>query len=257
MWNVERKRAPIIRTMDVWHVDLALGPRAIEREARLLDAGEHARLARLRGEPLRRRFIASHAALRRILAARLRRRAEDLRFWHEPAGRPRLRPEAGTAPVSLHFSLSHAGDHALVAVSGQRPVGIDLECEPAPPSLADDLRPHLAPVERDALARLHPSGRARAACRCWVRKEALAKAAGCGLAGDLSRLAVSCGDEARLIASDWPGIEAGAWSLASLDRPGLWVAAVATHGPRPQPRLHAWRWDAIEATGSAPARPPA
>lgn len=242
--------------MDVWHVDLALSPRAIEREARLLDAQELARASRLRGPLLQRRFIAAHAALRRILGARLHQPPQALTFWHEPSGRPRVSaggPHSSAGRSAPHFSLSHAADHALVAVCTTSPVGIDLETDPLAPDLVQDLQSHLAPSERAELATLPATHRPRAACRCWVRKEALLKALGCGLAGDLSRLAVSVGEEARLLSSTWPGLEPASWSLVSLDWPGHWIAALAVAGGPPRVRRHRWDWCPEDAAVAVPS----
>ena len=46
-------------------------------------------------------------------------------------------------------------------------------------------------------------------------------------------------------------------TLAGIFQVNTWVAAVATRGPCPEPRLHAWRWDDVEAAGSTDAGPPA
>jgi 4'-phosphopantetheinyl transferase len=91
-------------------------------------------------------------------------------------GRPRL---IATAAVRhpAHVSLARAGDLSVVAVTDAGPVGIDVEAEGA------------AGFAGFADVALHPGERASTAddpTRAWVRKEALLKAYGLGLAVDPS-----------------------------------------------------------------------
>lgn len=84
--------------------------------------------------------------------------------------------------TNVHFSLSHAGDRVMAAVS-DRPVGCDVE-QTVP---IDDAvcRRALSAVELSHLATL-PSGveRNREFCRLWTRKESYLKATGRGFSSD-------------------------------------------------------------------------
>jgi 4'-phosphopantetheinyl transferase len=128
-------------------------------------------------------------------------------------GRPVLLPTAAVRrPV--HVSVARAGDLSVVAISAARPVGVDVEPVDAAgfPGF-DDVALH--PDERAAT----PAERTRA----WVRKEALLKAYGLGLAVDPRHVRL---DDHGLAGWDSPEPEPGPVRLRDLDVPGH-VAAVA------------------------------
>lgn len=138
-----------------------------------LSASERARAAALRGEPLRRRYVASHAALRRLLAALVGGHPGALPLAAGPNGKPLL-------PGGPHFSLSHSGDVGLVAIDPACEVGVDVEpIRPVPE--ADEIAARwFAPEERAALRAAGADG-GTAFARLWTRREAWLKALGVGL----------------------------------------------------------------------------
>jgi 4'-phosphopantetheinyl transferase len=227
--------------MQIWHVDLRLDRGTFHRAWALMDPQERARCDRLANSTLRHRYAAAHAGLRRVLAHRLRCSPAQILLAREPGGKPRLRPGPGRP---LHFSLSHAGDHGLVAMSAAHPVGIDVELLPPPPGLAADLASQLSPDESQALASLPPSARGLAALRCWVRKEALLKASGHGLARAPAALSVSWDETPRLLGSALAQYEPGRWQLAALEQRGAWTAAAAWAGAPETVRWLRWPQDA-------------
>lgn len=227
--------------VEVWHVPLRIPAAAVARWRPALDAGQRAQARRLRHPLLRRRAAAAQAALHALLARRLGCEASALRLARGAFGKPHLtHPEAGRG---LHFNLSHSGDHALVALAAEGPVGVDIEVLDPRVSL-EDLLPAFTAAERAEIGAAPLAERRWHAWRCWVRKEAVLKALGCGLAGGLDRFVVSTGEAACIVAGDLPGLAPGRWQLAPLDRPGQWAAAVAWQGPSAAPMLRPWRWDA-------------
>lgn len=160
-------------------------------------------------------------------------------------GVPRVvRADGGPVP---HLSLSRARDLVVVALAGS-PVGVDVEPVTATPPdrgvvLADDEQP--APEPHGLL-------------RSWVRKEAVLKAAGTGLAVDPRTLRVddragvprvrrtpAPGDPARgpTAASDPLDVAPGhGWWLRDLDLGPTHLVAVALRtGRRTTPTLDAAR----------------
>lgn len=122
-------------------------------------------------------------AMRAILATYLDTTVESLEIEVTSEGRPHLRGNP------LHFNLSHSWDIALVAVSRESPVGIDLE-HPREFRAADRLARRIC-SEREyaSLQRLGdpPGGTPEAQrqlLRLWVRKEAFLKGTGEGLSRD-------------------------------------------------------------------------
>jgi 4'-phosphopantetheinyl transferase len=131
----------------IWHADLAAAEAPAPDE---LPAAEWERAERLLPARARERWPVARWVLRRILARYVEESPGRIELRLERRGKPAL---AG-GPAPLHFNLSHSGDLALVAVSGEREVGIDVE--------------------------MHGT-RAASFYSDWVRKEAIAKCLGVGL----------------------------------------------------------------------------
>ncbi|MGY0491001.1 4'-phosphopantetheinyl transferase family protein [Streptomyces sp. WG-D5] len=199
--------------------DGAGGPGA-RADVGVLDAEERRRAAAFRFDRHRVRYVAAHVALRTVLGERLGRAPGAVRFTRLPCpgcggphGRPALADAAGP-----HFSLSHSGDLALVALA-DAPVGADVEELPAPEA-AEDLTAVLHPRERAELAALADPGERRlGVARAWVRKEAYLKGLGTGL---------SRGTEHDYVGTrpGSPGAPDG-WSLYDVPVPHGYTAAVA------------------------------
>ncbi|MDQ2630079.1 MAG: hypothetical protein M3Y75_03750 [Actinomycetota bacterium] len=69
------------------------------------------------------RLANSPGALRQVLAVYLDRPPEQIRLEEGEQGKPRLEDPR----VGLRFNLGHSGEIALVAVSGESEVGVDVE----------------------------------------------------------------------------------------------------------------------------------
>jgi 4'-phosphopantetheinyl transferase len=170
----------------LWHVHVPVEPHAWARLAPSLAHDERERALRYHRDEDRLRFAATRVALRAQLGNVAGISPLDLRFGREPHGRPML-----DGHPHLSFNVSHAGSHALIAISAARRVGVDIE--PLDPLL--DWRPLIGLVCSDdecvALARCKEESLCRAAfLRCWTAKEALLKALGLGITQALRDLAV-------------------------------------------------------------------
>jgi 4'-phosphopantetheinyl transferase len=159
-----------VEGVEVWVLDLA---RARPPDPSELSESEVARGSRRVSEIDRRRFAASHAALRRLLAAQTGMEPGRLRFEEGPHGRPAL-------PGGPAFSMAHSGDLWLCAISRERELGIDGEQLREVPEARDIAERWFTPTERLRLHSEEASGREDAFLRGWVRKEAFLKALGVG-----------------------------------------------------------------------------
>jgi 4'-phosphopantetheinyl transferase len=208
----------------VWRVDYRR-VEPLDRAARALSQSERDRAARFHREADRRRYVAAHAALRDVLGRCLALAPERLVFELGEHGKPFLRD----AP-SLQFNLSDTDGLALIAVAGDRPLGVDVERHRDDPTLLDVADKFFSPGEVHALRGVDPEGRLGAFFRIWTRKEAFIKAIGEGLARDLDSFDVSLdpGGGACLLATRPDPEEARLWALFDLDAgPGLSAALVA------------------------------
>ena len=125
----------------------------------------------------RRRSVAAWLLLRQMLTER-GLDADLLTITENEFGKPAFDSAPG-----VHFSLSHAGDRVMVAVSDAE-VGCDVErIVPIDDGM---MKMALAETERASLAAFSGAARDRAFIRLWVRKESYLKAVGRGLDFDLS-----------------------------------------------------------------------
>jgi len=193
----------------------------------LLDDQERARGARFVFERDSRRYVAAHAALRRLLGQRLERAPETLRFEVGAFGKPRLLGEPGCT-----FSLSHSGDHALV-VTADGGVGVDLEQLRALPDIDALARQCLTERERFHFDATPAAERELSLLRAWTRKEACLKALGTGLQVEPAsfeagldtreqRVLIDCGQGTRELV------------VRSFEPLSGWVAALAWAPDRPK-----------------------
>ncbi|MGW6982371.1 4'-phosphopantetheinyl transferase superfamily protein [Streptomyces sp. NPDC054932] len=178
---------PTGTTAVVWSLDTTLhtvGGHPTTDADTVLDTGEREKAARLLLPGARHRYITSHLGLRILLGSYLRLPPHTVPLTRETCpccGGPHGRPAVTGSP--LHFSLSHSGDLAYIALAAH-PVGIDIEQTPDTNTVTDIIN-SLHPTETTELNALTPPERPQALARVWTRKEACLKATGTGLAQGL------------------------------------------------------------------------
>lgn len=153
--------------------------------AGMLDGAERERAAALRSPSDRRRYVAAHIGLRRLLGEATGQGADSvviLRSACTSCGRPHGKPYVEAGPS---FSLSRSGRWAVVALSTTAAVGVDIE------EVQDSAR--LAPLGETLLA---PHEDSSDLLRTWVRKEALLKATGQGLTAAMTSVRA---DDPRIV----------------------------------------------------------
>ena len=187
----------------IWRVRLNRG------KASPPTAGEAERAARFATPALRRRYLRAHAALRAILGGVT---SAKLDFALHEKGKPYLL----SAP-EIRFNLAHSREMALVAVTLNIEVGVDIERVRPLAEYAAIARRYFPPGYTE------PSG-VRDFFRHWTRFEALLKAHGAGLYG---------------AGATPPGV----WSVTELDAGRNFAAAVAVEGPLPAIRIHEYGED--------------
>ena len=228
---------------DVVHVVGICLDDAIDGAIDLLDGEERDRAARFVFDEDRRRFITSHAVTRLVLANCLGCAAESLRFSRSPFGKPRLVDPS----QDVRFSLSHAGERALLAIALGQDVGVDLEAHRAI-DVIEVARRFFGSREIEALEMLPEAERSPAFFRCWARKEAFIKALGQGLSFPLDGFEVSVADDAspQLLRACAVAPDAlNCWRIVALDAGPGYAAALAA-GPT---SWQVCRWEATPQRG--------
>ena len=197
----------------VWHATLAATPDNLAGAAKLLPATEREKTALVSSEAQRARLTLSRAWVRGILAKYLKQAAPDIAIRRSPRGKPHV--EVGEGAQPLQFSVSHAADHMLVAVALSDDVGVDLERMTRIADVERIAARFFARAEYDALLALPAPQRADAFFRAWVRKEAVVKALGTGIAGAFDAFNVSLGKDVQQ--------EIDVTGITGVDRQRLWV----------------------------------
>jgi 4'-phosphopantetheinyl transferase len=146
-----------MQTLHVWHARLDGGDWP---NAENLPVAERERAAAMHRGAARRRWVAARWALREILAGYLGRDPAGIELRFGERGKPTL----AEADRPLHFNLSHSGERALIAISEEREVGVDVQLIGSRP------------------AQFYAE---------WTRREAVAKCHGAGLWAPLPDTAVS------------------------------------------------------------------
>ncbi len=210
----------------IWQTPLQISAARRDRFYATLAPDERARAARFRFPEHRERFIAAHGALRDILSRYLNLPAGQLAFSTTPHGKPTL-----TAPdhAWLQFNLSHSGDLALVAVTRDHPVGIDVEQMLPPENYPRLVEQFFSANENAAFLALPESKRAAAFFAGWTRKEAYVKALGTGVSLPLDHFDVTMDPDApaRLLADRRHPHHVAAWSLHTFTPAPAYIASLA------------------------------
>jgi len=224
LWN-EPSELPANMGSDelhIWRADL----RSPTPDPDALSDQEQARAARFLSEPARRRYVASHLALRGILSAYLHTPPAAVPFTQLENRKPFLPNRAQVRAVS--FSLSRSEDLCLVAVASHTDIGVDIECVHKARFEAGMADQVFTPGERAALEALPPAERLRAFLLGWTRKEAYAKCIGLGLSADLFHAEVGVKPDATriqdiMVTSFMPqeGFLA-AWAARDAFHPSFW-----------------------------------
>lgn len=189
-----------------------------------LSVEEQARAARFRSEADRLRFALTRAALRSLLGAATGRAPEALVLTMGPHGKPCLANADGP-----FFNVSHSGSLALIGISRQRPIGVDIEWTRDITDMHGIAEAYFSAREHRALVALAPGEQKRAFFAIWTGKEALLKALGTGIGEGLQEFSVAPKAEAYSVLPETQSFArrlAGA-SLERLEVPENYAAAFA------------------------------
>lgn len=221
--HLERVRHALPGDVQLWRVDLDAYAEAAPLDG--LPADEHARAARFALERDGQRYLAARHALRHLLARALGHLSDNFVIEPDEFGKPHLLPRG-----SLHFNLSHSAREALIGLSRDRPIGVDIETVCPVVDAGALAAAHFAEAERAEWSRVPESQRDRTFLACWTRKEACLKALGVGVSAQLASIDVGTGPDLRVVAIQL-GADRCEMPLQSLDLPGGVVGAVALATP--------------------------
>lgn len=178
------------------------------------------------------RYIVAHGRLRQILSNCTGEHPKSLQFLMGRSGKPQL---YGVSHLQrIQFNLAHSGHLALLGVTLDADIGVDLE----------EIRPldHLTLMahywlsnrEVMELAKLQGYEQIECFYRYWTRKEALIKALGRGLTRQMSAVDVSLKSttQERMVAidSELGGDAQQLWSMCNVTPHSNFLGAVVARG---------------------------
>jgi len=210
----------------VWRVTLDIDATIVHSLFATLCATEKQRAERFYLQLHGDRFIVSRGVLRKVLASYLQIQPNEIDFSYNSHGKPSL-VVADAEP--LRFNLSHSQELALIAVTQNCNVGVDLEYIRSDFPCQEIAGRFFSPTEVAVLRSLPPHLQITAFFNCWTRKEAFIKATGKGLSLPLDKFDVSLtpGEPAKLLYTSWDESEAQRWTLQEIIPDAGYVGAIA------------------------------
>ncbi|MCX4165319.1 MULTISPECIES: 4'-phosphopantetheinyl transferase superfamily protein [Paraburkholderia] len=163
--------------VELWRLDIPQDEAALLPMRHTLDAAELQRASQFHRLVDRACFIVTRHMLRALLAARTGEPAQALQFETNAHGKPSLRDYP-----TLAFNVSHSGNQALIALSAQRMVGVDIEKLDAALDWREISEVALSADEYTQVDSMPDDVQPQMFLRCWTAKEALLKATGLGIA---------------------------------------------------------------------------
>lgn len=172
--------------IDIWIIDTNNHTSEEDFLFSLLNAEEKERALRFISKEHTFRYTVCQAKLRTILASYLSVSPESIEYRFGPYKKPYLKDSS----LKLGFNLSHSHNMALIAVSQNHEVGIDIE-KLNPATLEKSLEETIfSPKEMQNYRNTPQNGRLEAFFSAWTHKEAIVKLIGVGLYKEIKELEV-------------------------------------------------------------------
>jgi 4'-phosphopantetheinyl transferase len=163
----------------IWLISAEVDDAVLARLGSILDSEERRLAGAFRFDADRRLSIVSRAALRFLIGQYFSQRPANVRFTYGPEGKPSL--ESGV----LEFNVTNSAGLVAITISGEQPVGIDLEKTRAMDDFVAIADRHFAEREAQAMRDAAEAERLSLFFDLWTAKEAVVKGVGGGLSIDL------------------------------------------------------------------------
>jgi 4'-phosphopantetheinyl transferase len=229
-----------LREVHVWRIGLTQPHEVIQRYRKLMAANEIERADRFYFDKDRNRFTVARGVLRQLLGTYLNLDPRDVSFVYGPQGKPDLAEPHSTS--GIRFNLSHSGEIALLALSLNRDLGVDVEQIRVDFATGEIATRFFSPEECLKLEAVPADQTADAFFNCWTRKEAYIKARGEGLFIPLDSFEVTLapGEEAALLQVKAGDDSFSRWHFHALHPGAGYKGALAVEGNDHELRL--WEW---------------
>lgn len=212
------------KEIHIWTFPINATDDVVARLQRVLDAEEVQRAARFRFNHPRESFVVAHGVLRYLLGRYLKAHPSEVRFVYGSKGKPALALQS-----NIEFNLTHSGGLAVIALTLDREIGVDVEQIRSMPDREGIANRFFCVEEASEILALPQAERERAFYCCWTRKEAYIKAIGDGLSTPLDEFRVTVQPDAlaRFVHIAHDAGAAVAWMLHDLRLDPGYAAALA------------------------------
>jgi 4'-phosphopantetheinyl transferase len=223
-WH-ELESAPTLKHAEchIWSLSLRQPEERFARLEEILSLKEKQRADAFLLPAPRQQFVICRGALRVLLGAYLNREPRGFHFTQNPFGKP------GLANSDIHFNVSHSGTLALIAITRDIDIGVDIELHRPLEDMSGLAHMVFDSQDMEHWSALPQNQRTSAFYRAWTRKEAVAKAIGCGLALDFPTLRVSfiAGQPPTILEMDPSRGRIHDWTLENIATDDDYSAALA------------------------------
>ncbi len=223
--------------IDIWLCDLKTLSSEIGKFYILLSNNERERINKLKIEEKKQQYIITRGMLRQRLSLFTKIAPENFVFEYLEHGKPVLTNDAKFANIT--FNVSHSYNLALIAISQEQSIGIDIEKinhESDPLPLVTRF---FSKAEQAEFNTLSETIGAKAFCACWTRKEAFIKAIGDGVAYGLDSFDVTVDPEIQTSSINLHKAAAETWSAENLYVGNDYMACLVSNVP--DVNVRCWR----------------
>jgi len=154
-----------------------------------LSEDECERAQRLKIEEKKQQFVITRGVLRKFLSNCLNTMPEEINIFYGEHNKPYLKQQCNNQ--TIEFNISHSGNYALIALTLENKVGIDIEKVNYEIDYQSLSKRFFSEKEKEELLILDRDKQLDAFYRAWVRKESFIKATGKGIAFGLDQFSVA------------------------------------------------------------------
>jgi len=165
-------------TIDIWICQFDTQQQKLDKFYLTLSADEKQRAERYKFTEHKNHFIIFHGFMREVLARYLKIKPSDIEYTNGEKGKPYLSSQLNS---SIQFNLSHTKDIALLAISRDGDVGVDIEHLDRKTDWRGIVKRFFTEQEQIKLFALPKKYQRLAFFELWTRKEAYMKVLGTGL----------------------------------------------------------------------------
>ena len=231
MWNKSPVELRLDNAcVDVWRSQIDLSAAKISEYRSMLCEEELKRTEKFTFPNKQEEYVVTRGLLRSALALVLKEDPASFSFKYSESSKPYLTTEVDRQAVA--FNVSHSHGQALVAISLDRKLGVDIEKIRPEVEYEKLAERFFSKAEHKALMQCAAEERVAAFFATWTRKEAFVKAVGKGIAFGLSEFDVNVDANAppKMLHTRWDADDVNNWHMANIESVNSHMATVVADG---------------------------